>query len=147
LKEKSKVVNFNTEHKAANFIVSQVKKYPGEIVILCLGAMTNAATALNLDSSLVSKIKVRTWILSFFLCNNHHSSTLSFVYHSEKLWFCVLKQVVFMGMGNRTQRPQTTMFEWTNPQEEFVSNKLFFFYPNHNISCDTLDANKFFSLN
>jgi inosine-uridine nucleoside N-ribohydrolase len=63
LKKKSKEVNFNTEHKAAKFIVSQVNKYPGEVVILCLGAMTNVATALSLDSSLVSKIKVKTQIL------------------------------------------------------------------------------------
>jgi hypothetical protein len=132
LKKKSKEFNFNTEHKAAKFIVSQVNKYPGEVVILCLGAMTNVATALSLDSSLVSKIKVRTHRFCFFffsLCNkNYHSSTLSlflffFVYHSEKLWFCVLKQVVFMGMGNHIPRPQTTMFEWTTSSMT-VSEKL-----------------------
>jgi inosine-uridine nucleoside N-ribohydrolase len=60
--------NAETTHRAGKFIVDQVNKYPGEVVVLSLGAMTNVATALNMDPTLVTKIKVRIRIK----CHYYH---------------------------------------------------------------------------
>ena len=38
--------------------MEQVNKYPGEVVVLSLGAMTNVATAINMDPTIVTTIKV-----------------------------------------------------------------------------------------
>jgi purine nucleosidase len=102
--------NAETTHRAGKFIVDQVNKYPGEVVVLSLGAMTNVATALNMDPTLVTKIK----------------------------------QVVFMGMGNRMKAEQSKTFEWTAPDAPIEPEKVFYYYPNHNISCDTLGCMQVF---
>lgn len=43
-----------------------------------------------------------------------------------------------MGMGNRMRAQQAQTFEWTAPDAPIEPEKLFYYYPNHNISSDTL---------
>lgn len=45
-----------SEHQAAVWIIEQVKKYPGDIAIVCLGALSNIAIALRLDPSIAPMI-------------------------------------------------------------------------------------------
>ena len=49
-----------------------------------------------------------------------------------------------MGMGNRIKSEQTKTFEWTSPEEPIVPEKVYYYYPNHNISSDTLGCAQVF---
>ncbi|KAJ4456316.1 putative nucleoside hydrolase [Paratrimastix pyriformis] len=55
--------NFNTwksltapHDEAARFIIEQVQKYPGQVIILALGALSNVALALRIQPDIASKI-------------------------------------------------------------------------------------------
>jgi inosine-uridine nucleoside N-ribohydrolase len=47
----------DSRHKAAQFIIEQSHKYPGELTIIGLGALTNIAMALAIDPSLAKRVK------------------------------------------------------------------------------------------
>jgi len=49
-----------------------------------------------------------------------------------------VKHLYYMGMGHRLKQQQTTEFPFTSPIEEYEEGKVYYFYPNHNISQDTL---------
>ncbi|KAH3744592.1 purine nucleosidase [Pelomyxa schiedti] len=47
----------STQTSAADFIASQVNQYPGEVTLICIGAMTNVAIAVKKQPDLAGKIK------------------------------------------------------------------------------------------
>jgi purine nucleosidase len=51
-------LNKRNAHTAANFIIEQIHKYPNEVVLVCLGALTNVATALKIDPKIAPLVKV-----------------------------------------------------------------------------------------
>ncbi|KAL2345208.1 hypothetical protein Fmac_006493 [Flemingia macrophylla] len=59
------------EKSASEFLVEKVSEYPGEVIVLALGPLTNLALAIKRDSSFASKVK-RIVILggSFFALGN-----------------------------------------------------------------------------
>jgi len=46
-----------SQYLAANFIIEQAELYPGELVIVCAGALTNLARAIQLNPGIISQIK------------------------------------------------------------------------------------------
>ena len=49
---------FEVEEKSSiDFIIEQVHKYPHEVTIICIGPLTNMATAINKDPSIIPLIK------------------------------------------------------------------------------------------
>jgi len=107
--------NERKEYKGAKFIIQQIRKYPKEVTLVCLGAMTNVALALHLDNGIPA----------------------------------LIKQIVFMGMGNRMTHEVPSKWEkqhFTVPhvKSPIEAGNVYSFFPNHNISCDTLASVKVF---
>jgi len=102
--------NTKSDHTAAKFIIQQAHKYPGELQIVSLGALTNVAWAIKLDPSIIPKIK----------------------------------KITYMGMGKRLNSSQTTLYPFPAQNEPFSPGNVYTFFPNHNISADTMAAYKVF---
>ncbi|KAH3761349.1 purine nucleosidase [Pelomyxa schiedti] len=105
------------EMTGAQFIVEQVRKYPGSVTIACIGALTNLAKALEIEPQLPSLV--------------HH--------------------VVYMGQGHRLKPSDIAKCvekPFPIPEENVplsASGSVFHYFPNHNISGDTLACVKVFA--
>ena len=56
--EELKKIEPSKNKEAGKFIVEQIKKYPNEVVLLCLGALSNVASALKIDPKIAPLVKV-----------------------------------------------------------------------------------------
>ena len=122
-KEDYKKQGFVRTTEAADWIIQTVKKHPHEVTLLCLGALSNVALALR-KAPEISKL---------------------------------IKNIVYMGFGNPVRQEavpknliNTFPFEFQTGEKEDQNkftkpNVLHCFYPNHNISSDTLAATIVFS--
>jgi hypothetical protein len=81
-------------HEAAKFIVSQVKKYPKEVVIIALGGLSNIATAIKQDSKFAANVKVRPFCLSLKLLLRFNRSS----------YILIVVENCIYGYGPQTER-------------------------------------------
>lgn len=70
---------------AAKFIIEQAKKYPGEIEVICLGALSNMAKALKMNKDLPKLIKRVVFMGGGVVKAETKAPT---VFSKEKLYYC-----------------------------------------------------------
>ena len=95
----------NNQENAARFIIEQVHAHPGQVTLLCIGALTNIAIALRLDPELPKLIHVCFSILIYLIYVQH---------------------VVFMGQGHRmkpedSEKLEQKWFEIPGTEEPLTS--------------------------
>lgn len=103
-----------SRHKAARFIIEQSLRYPGELIIIGLGALTNVAMALAIDPDLSKRVK--------------------------RLVFMGLGRRISQDEAAHYQFPVPKK---TDPIQAGL-NTPWIHYPNHNVSADVLAAVRVF---
>ena len=90
--------------------------------------------AVNFMIETVNKYKKEVVIVSLGALSNVASCIKKDSFFSENLL-----HLYFMGQGNELKQKQSDLFDFVPSQDGVFEEGIpYFFYPNHNLSCDTL---------
>jgi inosine-uridine nucleoside N-ribohydrolase len=127
-------------HEAAKFIIEQAYKYPGDLQLVCVGALTNVAWAIKLDPKIIPNIRKITFMgigkrwfppasayksgIVYSFCPNHNVSSdtmASYKVFQSGIPIDVINETV----GNQLWFGLVPQQKWIdgNPLEELIKRK------------------------